>query len=200
MERKLNRSVMENIKETLENKAQYLCVSIPYDKDDEPHLISFDDGCITELECDDDFTPPTLNPETKLLEYVIDLKNGKVENWNYKDGYLRMWAKVCDSGTYTLLDADQKPLWQIRGYVPNSILPPYEKGFGDYLELAVFADGRIDNWRNNLDFSEFITEGKAPKPVKTYKWHRVEEIVRDIMSKHLSEEEKEKLREELRRM
>lgn len=111
-----------------------------------------------------------------------------------------MWAKVCDSGTYTLLDADKKPLWQIRGYVPNSILPPYEKGFGDYLELAVFADGRIDNWRNNLDFSEFIAEGKAPKPVKTYKWHRVEELVRDIMSKHLSEEEKEKLREELRRM
>ncbi len=81
---------MDNIKETLENKAQYLCVSIPYDKDDEPHLISFDDGC--------------------------------------------------------------------------------------------------------------ITEGKAPKPVKTYKWHRVEELVSDIMSKHLSEEEKERLREELRRM
>jgi hypothetical protein len=75
---------MENIKETLENKAQYLCVSIPYDKDDEPHLISFDDGCMTELECDDDFTPPTLNPETKLLEYVINLKNGKVEKFILK--------------------------------------------------------------------------------------------------------------------
>ena len=191
---------MENIKETLENKAQYLCVSIPYDKDDEPYLISFDDGCMTELECDDDFTPLTLNPETKLLEYVINLKNGKVENWNYKDGYLRMWAKVCDSGTYTLLDADKKPLWQICGYVPTSILPPYEKWFEDYLELAVNHDGTIKNWRNNLDFSEFITEGKAPKTVKTYKWHRVEELVRDIMSMHLSEEEKEKLREELRRM
>ena len=111
-----------------------------------------------------------------------------------------MWAKVRDSGTYTLLDADKKPIWQISGYVPNHLLPPYEKGFGDYIELAVKSDGTINDWRETLDFSDFITDGKSPEPVKTYKWHRVEELVRDIMSKHLSEEEKEKLREELRRM
>lgn len=185
--------------EEIINQARYICVSIPYDKDDEPRLISFDDGLMTELECDDDFTPPTLNPDTQLLEYVIDLKTGKVENWNYEEGYLRMWAKVCDSGTYTLLDAEKKPLWQIRGYVPNSILPPYEKGFGDYLELAVNHDGTICEWRENLDFNDFVENGKAPKPVKTYKWHRVEDIVRSIMSKKLSEEEKEKLKEELKK-
>ena len=140
---------MEKLKETLEQTARYICISIPYDKDDYPRLISFDNDVMTELECDDDFTPPTLNLETKLLEYVIDLQNGKVENWNYKDGYLRMWAKVRDSGTYTLLDADKKPIWQICGYVPNALLPPYEKGFGD-------------------------------------KWHWVEELVHNIMSKKIS--------------
>ncbi|MBR6178276.1 MAG: hypothetical protein IKQ70_10405 [Bacteroidales bacterium] len=191
---------MQNLKDTLQQSAQYLCVSIPYDKDDRPNLISFDAGLMTELECDDDFTPPTLNPETQLLEYLINLKTGKVENWNYEEGYLRMWAKVRDSGTYTLLDADKKPIWQICGYVPNHLLPPYEKGFGDYIELAVNSDGTINGWRETLDFSEFITDGKFPEPVKTYKWHRVKELVHDIMSKKLSEEEMERLRDELRRM
>ena len=191
---------MQNLKDTLQQSAQYLCISIPYDKDDRTNLISFDDGLMTELECDDDFTPPTLNPETQLLEYLINLKTGKVENWNYEEGYLRMWAKVRDSGTYTLLDADKKPIWQICGYVPNHLLPPYEKGFGDYIELAVKSDGTINDWRETLDFSDFITDGKSPEPVKTYKWHRVEELVHDIMSKKLSEEEMERLRDELRRM
>ena len=61
----LNRIIMN---EEIINQARYICVSIPYDKDDEPRLISFDDGLMTELECDDDFTPPTLNPDTQLLE------------------------------------------------------------------------------------------------------------------------------------
>jgi hypothetical protein len=35
--------------EEIINQARYICVSIPYDKDDEPRLISFDDGLMTEL-------------------------------------------------------------------------------------------------------------------------------------------------------
>lgn len=42
--------------EEIIKQAHYLCISIPYDKDEEPRLISFDDGLMTELECDDDFT------------------------------------------------------------------------------------------------------------------------------------------------
>ena len=39
-----------------DKEARYLHIAIPYDKEDE--LITFDDGMMTELECEEDFTPP----------------------------------------------------------------------------------------------------------------------------------------------
>ena len=106
----------------LEREARFLHIAVPYDKDDE--LITFDDGLMTELECDEEFVPPMLNAEDQLLEFLIDLKAHKVVGWNYEDGYLRLWAKVCDAGTYTLMDAEKNPLCQICGYVPNKLIPP----------------------------------------------------------------------------
>ena len=47
----------ENMIEKLNAEAKYLQISLPYDKED--HLITFDDGMMTELECDDDFAPHT---------------------------------------------------------------------------------------------------------------------------------------------
>ena len=94
----------------LKENARYLHISIPYDKDEDGGLITFDDGMMTELECDEDFTPPMLNEEDQRLEVVVDLKERKVIGWNPEEGYLRMWAKVRDSGTYTLLDDEKKPL------------------------------------------------------------------------------------------
>lgn len=58
----------------LKQDSRYLQISIPYDKEDE--LIRFDDGVMTELECDEEFTPPMLNAEDQLLEFVIDLREG----------------------------------------------------------------------------------------------------------------------------
>ena len=181
--------------EQLNTKVCYLHISIPYDKDDE--LITFDDGIMTELEVDDDFTPPTLDKETQRLEYVVDLKEGKALNWNEENGYLRMWAKVRDSGTYTLLDADKKPISQICGYVPNKLIPPYEKGYGDYIEIAINADGTIVDWRPNPDLSEFEQDGKTPEPIKTNKWHRAEEALWHIRCMKLNKEEIEWLVREL---
>jgi len=167
---------MENdLKTKLYKEARYLQIVIPYDKDD--RMITFDDSVMIELECNDEFTPPMFNSEDKLLEYVIDLEERKVLNWDYEDGYLRMQGKVRDSGTYTLLDADKKPLWQIRGYVPNKLIPPLDRGFGDYIELPVDADESIESWPTTPDFSEFIEEGKEPIPIKTNKWHRAKEAL-----------------------
>ena len=169
-------SSMENdLKTKLYKEARYLQIVIPYDKDD--RMITFDDSVMIELECNDEFTPPMFNSEDKLLEYVIDLEERKVLNWDYEDGYLRMQGKVRDSGTYTLLDADKKPLWQIRGYVPNKLIPPLDRGFGDYIELPVDADESIESWPTTPDFSEFIEEGKEPIPIKTNKWHRAKEAL-----------------------
>jgi hypothetical protein len=176
------------LKSRLEQEARFLHVSIPYDKDDKYGLISFDNGWMTELECEEDFVPPMLNVETQRLEVTVDLKERKVVDWIY-DEFIRMWAKVCDSGTYTLLDADEKPLWQINGYVPNAMIPPYEDGFGDYLELTIEQDGSLPHWQTIPDFSDFIKDGEAPKPIRTNKWQHAEDAFYDVMSHKLNNEE-----------
>ncbi len=178
-----------NLNNKLKQDSRYLQISIPYDKEDD--LIRFDDGVMTELECDEEFTPPMLNAENQLLEFVIDLKEGKMLNWNYEGGYLRMWAKVCDGGTYTLLDSEKKPIWQIRGYVPNKLIPPYENGYGDYIELAIEADGTVVGWPTKPDFSDFVSDGRSPEPIKTNKWHRAEEAYWHVRGMKLSKEEVE---------
>lgn len=172
----------------IEKIIRFLHISIPYDKDDKYGLISFDNGWMTELECDKDFVPPMLNVETQRLEVMVDLKERKVVNWDYDD-YIRMWAKVCDSGTYTLLDANMKPLWQINGYVPNAMIPPYENGFGDYLELAIEHDGSLPHWQSIPDFSDFMENSETPKPIKTNKWHRAKDAYYDVMHHKLNKEE-----------
>lgn len=170
----------------LQQEARYLHISIPYDKDDE--LITFDDGMMTELECDEGFIPPMLNSETLRLEVTIDLKELKVIDWHSDEGYIRMWGKVRDSGTYTLLDSDKKPLWQIDGYVPNKLIPPYD-GCGDYLELAIEEDGTLLHWDKDLDYADFAENGQEPQPIKTNKWHRAEDAYYDVMRHHLNVEE-----------
>ena len=69
----------------LEREARFLHIAIPYDKDD--GLITFDDGLMTELECDEEFVPPMLNAEDQLLEFLIDLKERKTVGWNYEGDY-----------------------------------------------------------------------------------------------------------------
>jgi len=187
----------DNLIEKLNAEAKYLQICLPYDKDD--HLITFDDGMMTELECEEDFTPPMLNTEDLLLVVVVDLEKRKVLDWNYEEGYLRMWAKVCDGGSYTLLDKDRNPLWQIKGYVPNKLIPPFEKGFGDYIELAIEPDGTIRDWPATPDFSEFVENGQTPQPVSTNKWYRAERALMHVYNEKLTKEEIAWLIEELKR-
>ena len=119
----------------------------------------------------------------------MDLKEQKVKDWDESRGYIRIWAKVCDEGTYTLYDADMKPLWQIQGYVPNTLIPPYEKGFGDYLELTINADGTLPQWKGISDFTDFINKGKEPEPVMSYKWNLAATAYYDVMHYKLEKEE-----------
>lgn len=181
--------------EELQVQACFLHISIPYNKEDE--LITFDDGLMTNLEVEEDFVLPMLNAETQRLDFVVNLKDGKMQNWKESDGYLRMWAKVRDSGTYTLLDADKQPFCQICGYVPFKLMPPFEEGAGDYIELAVNADGTINDWPQNPDLSDFVEEGQTPKPIKTNKWHRAEDALRYVKSMKLNTEEQDWLVKEL---
>ena len=149
----------------LMSEARYLRISIPYDEDDGYGMITFDDGMATELQCEEGFIPPMFNSDNRALEVMVDLKECRVLDWGEDKGYIHMWGKVVDSGRYTLLDADKNPLWQIKGYVPNALIPPYERGFGDYLELTINADGSLPNWKEELDFSDFVENGHDPHSI-----------------------------------
>ena len=174
--------------EYLNEHARFLDIVIPYYDEHDENLISFSDGVVTELECDEEFVNPMLDRENKQLKVLIDLQALKVLNWKCDD-YLRMWGKIRDEGTYTLMDVDKKPIWQIRGYVPNKLLPPYEEGCGDYLELEIEADGTLVEWRTPLNFVDFIKDGQGPEPVKTNKWYKPEDAFWQIYRKRLTKEE-----------
>lgn len=177
------------LKEKLENEARFLRISIPYDKRDKYTMVSFDDGIMSELECDESFVPPMYDESTKLLEFWIDLRERKLKDWDESNGYLHIWAKVRDEGTYTLYDTDMKPLWQIQGYVPSALIPPYDMGFGDYLELTIEADGTLPQWHDKPDFSDFLVSGREPGPVMSYRWNHAATAYYDVLGYKLDKEE-----------
>ena len=177
------------LKEKLENEVRFLRISIPYDKRDNHTMVSFDDGLMSEFECDESLAPPMYDEKTKLLEFWVDLKEKKLKDWDESYGYLHVWAKVRDEGTYTLYDKDMKPLWQIQGYVPSALIPPYDMGFGDYLELTIEADGTLPEWQETSDFSDFLVRGREPGPVMSYRWNHAATAYYDVMHYKLSKEE-----------
>ena len=155
----MNKQALEN---KMHSEARYLQISIPYDEDEGLGLINFDNGIETELQCEEGFVPPMYDSKRRTLEVTVDLKYRRVLNWDEEKGYIHMWAKLCDSGIYTLLDKEKRPLYQKKGYVPNALIPPYERGFGDYMSLAIRPDGSLPEWRKELDFSDFLEIGKEP--------------------------------------
>ena len=177
------------LKEKLENEARFLRISIPYDKRDNHTMVSFDDGLMSEFECDESFAPPMYDVKTKLLEFWVDLREHKLKDWDESHGYLHVWAKVRDEGTYTLYDNDMKPLWQIQGYVPSALIPPYDMGFGDYLELTIEADGTLPEWQKAPDFSDFLVRGHEPGPVMSYRWNHAATAYYDVLGYKLDKEE-----------
>ena len=177
------------LKEKLENEARFLRISIPYDKRDKYTTVCFD-GCLaSEFECDESFAPPMYDEKTKLLEFWVDLKEHKIKDWDESLGYLHVWAKVCDEGTYTLYDKDMKPLWQIQGYVPSALISPYDMGFGDYLELTIEADGTLPEWQKAPDFSDFLVRGREPGSVMSYRWNHAATAYYDVLGYKLDKEE-----------
>jgi hypothetical protein len=62
-----------------------------------------------------------------------------------KAKYVSLFCKVCDSGTYELLDENNDSLKLIDDYVPLGIFP--ESG-GDYLSLTIDLEtGQIQDWK-----------------------------------------------------
>jgi len=85
----------------------------------------------------------------------INMDTGIIKNWPIgKHGKID-YMKVCDEGTYILIDEHGGIVKEIRrDYVPNKLLPPND-GYGDYVTLDIDVNGKILNWYSSPSLSNF---------------------------------------------
>ena len=104
------------------------------------------------------------------------MKTHKLLNSKPEYGSLYLQAKVCDSGTYFLLDKDKKTICKIADYVPNSLIPEVD-GCGDYIRLRINEDDMI-NWFEEPDFFDFMEDSE-----KSILYTKVEFTYNQLMAK-----------------
>lgn len=80
---------------------------------------------------------------------LININTGKIVNWA-QGVKASIHYKVCDNGTYKLLDINMELIKKIRDYVPR-MLSPKEEGWGDYIIMDIDPDGQINDWKIILD-------------------------------------------------
>ena len=83
---------------------------------------------------------------------LIDIRTGKILNWE-SGKTADVHYKVCDEGSYHLLNAQGNVIAEIiEDYVPD-ILCPKEEGYGDYIIMDIDENGVVQDWK--IDFSGF---------------------------------------------
>ena len=97
---------------------------------------------------------------------IINLKTHKLLNWKPEYGSLYLQAKVCDSGTYFLLDKDKKTICKIADNVPNGLIPEVDD-CGDYIRLRINEGGTIENWFEEPNFSDFMEDSEVVEKIDT---------------------------------
>lgn len=86
---------------------------------------------------------------------IIDIDKGMILDWP-KGTKGELYMKVCDEGSYYLLDESGNTVLSIEeDYVPNELLPGE---YGDYLDLDINEDGYINNWYSKPSLSDFIND------------------------------------------
>jgi hypothetical protein len=96
---------------------------------------------------------PMLNGDS--WEVIVDLESGKIRNWPQGEEREYYW-KICDAGSYHLLDKYDKVALSINNnYVPNKLLPG---DWGDYLDLKINGEGVITNWLRNPTADDFYSD------------------------------------------
>lgn len=84
----------------------------------------------------------------------IDVDTGRIENWPGLAHQLFM--KVCDEGSYYLLDAAKNEVAKLEDHgVPHGVIPGED---GDYIELKIEHDGTIKNWPKRMRFAAFFAD------------------------------------------
>jgi len=94
----------------------------------------------------------TLTPckDGDLWKPVIDIDSGIIQNWD-KGIEASIHFKVCDEGSYYLQDEEGTTVLSIEdNYVPK-IACPKDNGDGDYIIMDIDKDGKIADWKQNID-------------------------------------------------
>ena len=82
--------------------------------------------------------------ESYRWDITIDLNELKVLNWPEGTTAL-IHYKVCDDGTYYLLDSDKNILMEKNCYVPT-FLSYIGEGYGDYVIMSINKNGYLEHF------------------------------------------------------
>mgnify|MGYP000221803094 FL=1 len=143
--------------QNLNEVAHYLMIYFPYNEE----MCSYTDTWMDEL-YENEY--PLVSKG--IWSGIINLKTHKLLNWKPEYGSLYLQAKVCDSGTYFLLDKDKKTICKIADYVPNGLIPEVD-GCGDYIRLRINEDDMI-NWFEEPDFSDFMEDSEVVEKIDVH--------------------------------
>lgn len=127
------------VSKPVEIEIKYMRIAVPvrYDEDDMPNDFPFRKGDVWDI--------------------VVDMDTGKIENW--PEGVEHsLYMKVCDSGSYLLLDTNREEVGSIiEDYVPSAVPGEY----GDYISLEIAGDGTITNWKKKPNLSKFFKQSEG---------------------------------------
>jgi hypothetical protein len=90
-----------------------------------------------------------------MWSVIIDIDKGQILDW--PEGVAKdIYMKVCDQGSYYLLDEQGNTVASIENdYVPHGVIPGQ---YGDYIDFKIQSDGTIKNWNRNISFEDFFPE------------------------------------------
>jgi hypothetical protein len=94
-------------------------------------------------------TDGTLLPckSENMWKPLIDIDAGVIVNWEIGKT-AKIHFKVCDEGSYYLLDEQNNVVLSIEeDYVPNKLIPGE---YGDYIIMDIDENGKIDKWNPRL--------------------------------------------------
>ena len=92
---------------------------------------------------------------------LIEIDTGKTSDWP-AGTTASIHYKVCDYGRYALLREDKTEIFAIDGYVPP-IMYPGKNGYGDYIIMDIGPDGRIADWRVDLERFEELMQPRRTR-------------------------------------
>lgn len=91
-----------------------------------------------------------------VWDVTVDLDSGKILDWPGPAFDVHM--KVCDEGSYFLLDENKRVVANIlEDYVPNGVVPGE---YGDYIEMNIAADGTVTNWPKQPNLDSFFGDNE----------------------------------------